>query len=342
MLFPKISFAFDYEIKCNTKTCSDFPSSSFFSSSTNWTPGMWERKIVRVTNSNAKDAILVRSNLLDYVPDKSSRKLEDHFMLSTSIPSISSTQKDVTWAGSLKNLHDTSSSPPFIAYVKPKSSLDITYIVALNSLAGDECQGASVEFNLNFIFTSEEYVPPKNTSTPTKGPDAISKCSDSVPKFSPGVSFVSKNSDSVTLELSYPSDDFTSYILYYGTGSGSYSTVNPSIGGPGIKEYQVSGLNNQDNYYFASKVINGCSIGSISSELVVQMITSTSPKDNRPATPTTGSVLGTTIRPTPTLSESPSISQSTTLQAIAPDYKRWYMWIILMVIIAMLIVKISI
>ncbi len=327
-LFSTDANAYDYSISCTNKTCTNFPSNAFFTSTTNWFPGMWEKKVVRISNSSAKEGILVKNSLVSFVPDTSSCNIDHRYLLSISIQG-QSPPNNISWAGSLQDLYGLSSSPPYIAYILPKSYVEATYLVSLSENIGNECQGKKTDFALNLIFTSDTYTPPKNTLTPTLGPNSLPPCSQVAPLSAPVLSLSNVLPDRATLNFTKPTDSFTYFLLAYGTKSGEYIYGNPNVGDPETSEYTVIGLSSNSKYYFAMRAVNGCAPGPFSNEVSLLVPTKI------PTITPTGSVLGATVgprTPTPTRTRTPTPTPTLAVPG-SPLYNYLYIPVIIAIFI---------
>lgn len=328
LFFSVKAHAYDYSISCTNKTCTNFPSNAFFTSTTEWFPGMWEKKVIRISNSSPKDGILVKNSLVALVPDTSICNIDDKYMLSISVQG-KSPPNNIAWAGSLRNLYNISSSPPYIAFILPKSYVEVVYLVSLSENIGNECQGRKTDFALNLIFTSDTYTPPKNTLTPTLAPNSLPPCSQVAPLSAPILSLSSALPDRATLNFTKPADPFTYFMLAYGTKSGEYIYGNPNVGNPETSEYTVIGLSSNSRYYFAMRAVNGCAPGPFSNEISVLVPT------RIPTITPTGVVLGVTVgprTPTPTKTMTP-IPTPTIAAPGSPLYNYLYIPVIIVIFI---------
>jgi hypothetical protein len=110
---------------------------------------------------------------------------------------------------------------------------------------------------------------PTATPTPTINKDS---CQDEAPGSAPRLLSAEKSSwNEVILKWEKAEEPVSYYLLAYGSKSGEVSFGNPNIGNSDTTQYMVKSLLSGGKYYFKIRGGNGCSPGSFSNELMVDM-----------------------------------------------------------------------
>jgi hypothetical protein len=232
---------------CNSSDCSKSTDLPLFNE-TNAAPGNVFSQTVSVVNNRAANC-----NLLF----KLNSNLETDLLSSALTVSLVS-GPTVWYSGLLSNLFDGQNHQ--LGSIPNNSTKDFLWTVSFNQEAGNEYQSASNLFDLDFNFTCDD----EPTTTTTSITSTSTGCSDSVPSGIPQNLTAIAGTNSVTLNWTEPSGDFTYYLIAFGTTPSADTYGNPNIGGKGTTSYTVGSLSAGQTYYFKIRVGNGCVPGQFS------------------------------------------------------------------------------
>lgn len=180
----------------------------------------------------------------------------------SSVLTISSVGDSTVWySGPLNSLFDGQNHT--LGSIPANSTKDISWTSSFNQDAGNEYQNQSNLFDMDFNFTCDD--PPSSPSSP-----GAPVCNDTTPTISPQNFRASAGSNSVTLSWDKPNDNFTYYLIAFGTNNNANKYGNPNIGGPNTTSYTVNGLSSGTTYYFKIRTGNGCAPGSFSDVISVR------------------------------------------------------------------------
>jgi len=255
-LFPAIPAlaANDLSFTCTSSDCTNSSSLPLFSES-NIYPGYTVTAKTTITNNRQSNCQLNFKLANQQLPD----------LLSSALTVSTVGDTTVWYAGSLSNLFDDNHHQ--LDNISTGSTKVFLWTVSFNQDSGNEYQNESNLFDIDFNFTCDDEPPPP---TPTAGgvgggnPGAPA-CNDTVPNFVPISLSASPGTNSVTLNWTEPTGDFTYYLIAFGNTPGADTYGNPNIGGQGTYSYTIGSLSAGTTYYFKIRVGNGCAPGPFTS-----------------------------------------------------------------------------
>lgn len=171
---------------------------------------------------------------------------------------ISSVGDTTVWySGSLESLFDDNTHT--LGSISANNSKIINWTTSFNQDAGNEFQNKSNIFDIDFNFTCDD--PP--SSSPSDNNNAPT-CNDITPTNTPQNFSAIPGQNSVILNWTKPTGNFTYYLIAFGDDQNADKYGNPNIGGPDTTSYIVNGLSSDTTYYFKIRTGNGCAPGPFS------------------------------------------------------------------------------
>lgn len=181
--------------------------------------------------------------------------------LLSSVISVSSVGETTVWySGTLESLFDNVTHT--LGHIPANTTREIVWTAVFNQNAGNEYQGVTNLFDIDFNFTCDD--PPSNQTDNPVNNNNPPECNDSFPNFIPQNFYATSGLNSVTLNWTKPSGNFTYYLIAFGDNQNADKYGNPNIGGPDTTTYTVNNLSSGTTYYFKIRTGNGCAPGPFS------------------------------------------------------------------------------
>lgn len=234
----------DLSFTCTSSDCTNSSSLPLFSES-NIYPGFSVTAKTTITNSRQSNCQLNFKLTNQQLPD----------LLSSALTVSTVGDTTVWYAGLLSDLFDGHNHP--LDSISAGTTKVFSWTVSFDQNSGNEFQNQSNLFDIDFSFTCDD-----EPSSPSGGGGAGAPvCNDTAPNFVPTNLVATPGTNSVTLNWTEPTGDFTYYLIAFGTTPGADTYGNPNIGGKGTHTYTVGSLSAGTTYYFKIRVGNGCAPG---------------------------------------------------------------------------------
>jgi hypothetical protein len=237
----------DLSFTCTSTDCTNSSSLPLFSES-NIYPGYTVTAKTTITNNRQSNCQLNFK--------LANKKTDDLLSSALTVSTVGDTT--VWYAGKLSGLFDNQNHQ--LDNISSGTTKDFLWTVSFDQNSGNEYQNQSNLFDINFNFTCDDE--PTPTNNPAPGAPA---CNDAIPNFSPTALTASPGTNSVTLNWTEPTGDFTYYLIAFGNTPGADTYGNPNIGGKGTHTYTIGSLSAATTYYFKIRVGNGCAPGPFTS-----------------------------------------------------------------------------
>ncbi len=194
-----------------------------------------------------------------------SRNIKGSEVLARKINISVTGNNQIKYGGSLEAVN---LKPHFLTDLPSRSRQDLLWTVSLGQEVGNELQGQSNVFDLDFDFSCEKESDgqeDKLLNTQILGETSESGCKDLAPG-PPTKLEAFEEVNQIRLKWQPPKDEVSYYFVSYGLKPGVEEATNPNIGKQ-ANEVVIGNLSAGVKYYFKVGAGNGCATGQISSEI---------------------------------------------------------------------------